>query len=112
MSMAARPETKQIICGINSSEEALKVASNQNCRRYAVKDNKYVATTFAVRPVSDCLLRLAFEASTSTLTVNPEDDDYQVCTLLRIIMPTLKARRKSRCYLRMGLCWPSQARAM
>ena len=40
MSMAAWPPTKHIVCGINSSEEALKVSSNQNCRRYAVKDNK------------------------------------------------------------------------
>lgn len=65
MSMAAWPPTKQIVCGVNSSEEALKVSSNQNCRRYAVKDNK-----------------ITFETSTSTLTVNLEDDDYQKVTVI------------------------------
>ncbi|EKM59434.1 uncharacterized protein PHACADRAFT_249924 [Phanerochaete carnosa HHB-10118-sp] len=65
MSMAAWPETKRVVCGINSSEEALKITSNQNCRRYALEDNK-----------------LAFETSANTLAVNTEDDDYQKVTVL------------------------------
>lgn len=42
MSMAAHAESKAIVCGINSSEEALKDSSNQNCRRFTVEDGKYV----------------------------------------------------------------------
>lgn len=43
MSMAAHPETSQLVCGINSSEEHLKQqGDNQNCRLYGVKDGKYV----------------------------------------------------------------------
>ncbi|PSR73491.1 hypothetical protein PHLCEN_2v10783 [Hermanssonia centrifuga] len=34
MSMAGYPETKQLVCGVNSSAEALKTGENQNCRRF------------------------------------------------------------------------------
>lgn len=42
MSMAAHPSRTEIACGINSSEDALKSGSNQNCRVYSVKDKKCV----------------------------------------------------------------------
>lgn len=42
MSMASRLETKEIVCGINSSAESLQNGLNQNCRKYTVKDGKYV----------------------------------------------------------------------
>ncbi|THH01859.1 hypothetical protein EW026_g907 [Hermanssonia centrifuga] len=38
MSMAGYPETKQLVCGVNSSAEALKTGENQNCRRFIVRD--------------------------------------------------------------------------
>ena len=42
MSMAAHPSRSEIVGGINSSEDALKSAPNQNCRVFSVKENKYV----------------------------------------------------------------------
>ncbi|KIP09202.1 hypothetical protein PHLGIDRAFT_103212 [Phlebiopsis gigantea 11061_1 CR5-6] len=66
MSMAAWPKTKEIVCGINSSEDSLKSGVNQNCRQFAVQENK-----------------LAFMASTSTLTLDKaQEDNYQKVTVL------------------------------
>lgn len=45
MSMAAIPETKTIICGINSSEDSLKDGLNQNCRKFTIESDKYVPFT-------------------------------------------------------------------
>ena len=42
MSIAAWPETKQLVCGINSSLESLKSSANQNCRKFVVEDQKCV----------------------------------------------------------------------
>lgn len=42
MSMAVHPESKQIVCGVNSAEDALKSGQNQNCRKFAIQDGKYV----------------------------------------------------------------------
>ncbi|KAI0761730.1 WD40 repeat-like protein [Irpex lacteus] len=65
MSMAAIPETKTIICGINSSEDSLKDGLNQNCRKFTVDSDK-----------------IAFQASTSTLKLDAAGDDYQKVTVL------------------------------
>ena len=43
MSMAAIPDTKTIVCGINSGENSLKDGLNQNCRKFTVADDKYVS---------------------------------------------------------------------
>ncbi|KAL0949636.1 hypothetical protein HGRIS_009682 [Hohenbuehelia grisea] len=40
MSMAAHPETKTIVCGVNSPLELLEKGQNENCRVYGVKDAK------------------------------------------------------------------------
>ncbi|KAF7800109.1 hypothetical protein EIP86_011354 [Pleurotus ostreatoroseus] len=67
MSMAAYAATQQLVCGVNSSLEALEQGKNQNCRKFRVADGK-----------------LSFEASQSTLaiTVDTVDDDFQKVTVL------------------------------
>jgi prolactin regulatory element-binding protein len=47
MSMAADGQTNNIVCGINSAEENLKDGPNQNCRKFAVQDGKYVLVTLS-----------------------------------------------------------------
>ncbi len=42
MSMAAYAPTQQLVCGVNSSLEALKTGKNQNCRKFRVVDGKCV----------------------------------------------------------------------
>lgn len=42
MSMASHPQRREIVGGINSSEDALKSGPNQNCRVFSIKENKYV----------------------------------------------------------------------
>ncbi|OCH95959.1 WD40 repeat-like protein [Obba rivulosa] len=64
MSMAAHPTSKEIACGINSSVEKLKEGSNQNCRVYAIRDEK-------VSPVS----------TQSTLVLKDTEDDFQKVTV-------------------------------
>ncbi|KAJ3558946.1 hypothetical protein NM688_g634 [Phlebia brevispora] len=66
MSMAANPKTHEIICGVNSALDALETVKNQNCRKFRVADGK-----------------LSFEASQSTLTYDPDndDDDFQKITV-------------------------------
>ena len=63
MSMAAWPKTKEIICGINSSEDSLKSGVNQNCRKFVVQDSKYVLETVIEHDIHEqypgWLLRLA-----------------------------------------------------
>ncbi|KAI0080678.1 WD40 repeat-like protein [Panus rudis PR-1116 ss-1] len=65
MSMAASLDDKEIICGINSSEEQLKVKQNQNCRVFGIKDGKLVS-----------------RSTTSTLSILSEEDDFQKVTVL------------------------------
>ncbi|KAI0663153.1 WD40 repeat-like protein [Cubamyces menziesii] len=63
MSIAAHPSRDEIVCGINSSQEALKSGENQNCRVYEVKDSK-----------------ISLSTTRSTLVLNDSDDDYQRVT--------------------------------
>lgn len=42
MSIAAHPQREEIVCGVNSSQDALQSGQNQNCRVYNVKENKSV----------------------------------------------------------------------
>lgn len=42
MSIAAHPQREEIVCGVNSSQDALRGGQNQNCRVYNVKENKSV----------------------------------------------------------------------
>ncbi|KAI0092471.1 WD40 repeat-like protein [Irpex rosettiformis] len=65
MSMTAIPETKTIVCGINSAEDGLKDGLNQNCRTYTIEADK-----------------ISFQASTSTLKPDSVNDDYQKVTIL------------------------------
>ncbi|KAI0347447.1 WD40 repeat-like protein [Trametopsis cervina] len=65
MSMAAHHETKSIVCGINSAEDALQSGENQNCRKFAIENDK-----------------ITFQASTSTLKLGSAEDDYQKVTVL------------------------------
>ncbi|KAI0356520.1 WD40 repeat-like protein [Trametes cingulata] len=64
MSMAAHPQREEIVCGINSSQDALQDGQNQNCRVYEVKENK----------ITQSMTR-------STLTLSRADDDYQRVTV-------------------------------
>ncbi|KAI0370159.1 WD40 repeat-like protein [Pilatotrama ljubarskyi] len=64
MSMAAHPQREEIVCGINSSQDALQSGQNQNCRVYEVKENKITQST-----------------TRSTLTLSSVDDDYQRVTV-------------------------------
>ncbi|KAL1946583.1 hypothetical protein VTO73DRAFT_14687 [Trametes versicolor] len=60
MSIAAHPQREEIVCGVNSSQDALHSGQNQNCRVYNVKDNK-----------------ISLSTTRSTLELKGEDDDYQ-----------------------------------
>ncbi|KAH9850052.1 WD40 repeat-like protein [Lenzites betulinus] len=60
MSIAAHPQREEIVCGINSPQDALQKGQNQNCRVYDVKENK-----------------ISLSTTRSTLTIHGEDDDYQ-----------------------------------
>ncbi|KAI0824670.1 WD40 repeat-like protein [Trametes gibbosa] len=64
MSIAAHPQREEIVCGINSAQDALQDGQNQNCRVYDVKENK-----------------ISLSTTRSTLTINGEDDDYQKVTV-------------------------------
>ncbi|KAI0771972.1 WD40 repeat-like protein [Trametes elegans] len=64
MSIAAHPQREEIVCGINSSQDALKFGQNQNCRVYNVKENKISPST-----------------TSSTIALSgADDDDYQRVT--------------------------------
>ncbi|KAI0637920.1 WD40 repeat-like protein [Trametes polyzona] len=64
MSIAAHPQREEIVCGINSAQEALQSGQNQNCRVYEVKEDK-----------------ISLSTTRSTLEVHGEDDDYQRVTV-------------------------------
>lgn len=51
MSMAAYAKTQQLVCGVNSSLEALKTGKNQNCRKFRVEDGKCVRPSVRGTPV-------------------------------------------------------------
>ncbi|KAF7981641.1 hypothetical protein HWV62_32740 [Athelia sp. TMB] len=65
MSMAAYPNSKQLVCGINSTEDKLIAGQNENCRVFGVTDDKLVLVQ-----------------TRGTLTIAPETDDYQKVTVL------------------------------
>jgi prolactin regulatory element-binding protein len=65
MSMAAHPESKQLICGINSAPDKLEKGQNENCRVYGVQDKK-----------------LTLVRTRGTLTISADNDDYQKVTVL------------------------------
>ena len=81
MSMAAIPDTKTIICGINSGEDSLQSGLNQNCRKFTVADDTYVSIVLFRKCATNHSLsfRITFQASTSTLKLDAAGDDYQVC---------------------------------
>ncbi|KAI0676981.1 WD40 repeat-like protein [Trametes maxima] len=64
MSIAAYPQAEEVVCGINSAQDALKGGQNQNCRAYDVKENK-----------------IALSKTQSTLALTGADDDYQRVTV-------------------------------
>lgn len=49
MSIAAHPQREEIVCGINSPQDALQKGQNQNCRVYDVKENKCVPQPCSTR---------------------------------------------------------------
>ncbi|KZP24521.1 WD40 repeat-like protein [Athelia psychrophila] len=65
MSMAAYPNSRQFVCGINSTEDKLASGQNENCRVFAATEDK-----------------LELVQTRGTLTVAAETDDYQKVTAL------------------------------
>ncbi|KAJ8495903.1 hypothetical protein ONZ45_g12666 [Pleurotus djamor] len=47
MSMAADPESRTIVCGINSPQEELEKGENENCRSFEVKNSKMTSVATA-----------------------------------------------------------------
>lgn len=79
MSIAAHPQREEIVCGVNSSQDALHSGQNQNCRVYNVKENKSVTRPpFLYAFFQTCHLRISLSTTRSTLELKGEDDDYQV----------------------------------
>jgi prolactin regulatory element-binding protein len=66
MSMAAHPQSRTLVCGINSSAEKLQKGENENCRKFSASTDEH---------------KFAQLATCSTLT-SGNLDDYQRVTVL------------------------------
>ncbi|KAI9574517.1 WD40 repeat-like protein [Boletus coccyginus] len=66
MSMAAHPQSRTLVCGINSSAERVEKGDNENCRKFSVNTDEH-----KIAPLATC----------STLT-SGSADDYQRVTVL------------------------------
>ncbi|KAF5370100.1 hypothetical protein D9758_001205 [Tetrapyrgos nigripes] len=63
MSMAAHPDGKNLVCGVNSALESLQKGVNENCRSFSIENGK-----------------LSLTRTRGTISVS-DDDDYQKVTV-------------------------------